>query len=174
MKFYDISLPSSNLKSKKDNIYLLFGEHPRELISAELGYDFVKFLCKRKNFAAKKILQKNNFRIMVNANPNKRIEVERGDYCIRGNPNNVDINRNWDFYWGEKITMPEENPGTRPFSEIETSFIRDSVIQYSPRLFLTVHSGEYSLFHPYAFADDVTNNQQSNKFVFYFLIKKHC
>ncbi len=84
--------------------------------------------------------------------------VEKGDFCIRGNPNNVDINRNWDFYWGKSIETGEENPGPKPFSELETYFIKESIRNFKPKLFLTIHSGEFSLFHPYAYSDEKTNN----------------
>lgn len=94
----------------------------------------------------------------MNANPYKRIEVEKGDFCIRGNPNNVDINRNWDFHWGKNIETQEENPGKKPFSELETVFIKESIRKFNPKLFLTIHSGEYSLFHPYAFLDEKSKN----------------
>ncbi len=43
LKFYDISSPS---QGEKKNVYLLFGEHPREMISTELGLHYIKQLCK--------------------------------------------------------------------------------------------------------------------------------
>jgi hypothetical protein len=35
----------------------------------------------------------------------------------------VDINRNWNIFWGQKIDLEEENPGKGPFSEVETKFV---------------------------------------------------
>jgi len=136
------------------------------LIGVENSFHFIKNLCdKKETNEVKSLLKKNIIRIIVNANPNKRIEVEKGDYCVRENPNNVDLNRNWDFYWGNKIELAEEMPGRKPFSEIETLFIKDSVEKFKPKLFLTVHSGEYSLFHPYAYIDEKTNNNPCNYFI---------
>ena len=31
--------------------------------------------------------------MIINANPDSRKEVENGEYCLRMNPNSVDINR---------------------------------------------------------------------------------
>jgi len=144
----------------------LSGEHPRELIAVETVFEFTKYLCKNKNSdQVKKLLKRNIFRINVNANPYKRIEVEKGDFCIRGNPNNVDINRNWDFFWGKNIQTREENPGSKAFSEIETRFIKETVEKFKPKLFLTLHSGEFGLFHPFAYDGENSNN--SNLYFYY-------
>jgi len=164
LKFYDITYPSNpNNSTKKDNIFILSGEHPRELIAVETTFHFLKFLCKNKETEeVKNLLEKNVLRVNVNANPYKRMEVEKGDFCVRGNPNNVDINRNWNYFWGKNIETGEENPGKKPFSEIETVFIKESIKKFNPKLFLTIHSGEYSLFHPHAFSDEKTENRIGN------------
>ena len=39
--------------------------------------------------------------MIINANPISRSKVEKGEYCIRENENNVDINRNYDAHWTE-------------------------------------------------------------------------
>lgn len=43
--------------------------------------------------------QNNEFMLVVNANPGSRMQVEQGDWCLRVNPNGVDLNRNWDEHW---------------------------------------------------------------------------
>ena len=45
LKYYDISKKNSN---KKKNFYVVFGEHPRELISVELGFFYIKYLCENR------------------------------------------------------------------------------------------------------------------------------
>ena len=70
--------------------FLLFGEHPRELISTELGFHIIKEACSGNL----NILEYSDIYLIVNANPFTRTKVENGEYCLRGNPNNVDINRN--------------------------------------------------------------------------------
>lgn len=75
--------------------------------------------------------------------------VENGDYCKRGNSKSFDINRNWDFFWSK--SLESDSPGPSAFSEIETQFIRDAVKSYEPLMFLSIHSGVFGLFYPYAF-----------------------
>ena len=146
LKYFDIT---SSTENTKDNVFLLAGEHAREMISPELAYHFIISLCKDKDYS--ELLKKNNFRIIVNANPNGRKKVEEGDYCIRTNDNDVDLNRNWNYRW-EKANKDneEENPGPSPFSEIETKFIKAALTGYNAKVFLSIHSGAYGLFHPYA------------------------
>jgi len=84
--------------------------------------------------------------------------VEEGKYCTRTNDKEVDINRNWDIYWHKKISSKQENPGNKPFSEKETNFIKDSVKSFNPKLFLTIHSGVYGLYLPYAYLEEEGNS----------------
>ena len=114
-------------------------------------FNFVKFLCENKDGSSKNLLNKNNFRIIINSNPNSRVKVENGEYCKRTNNNDVDINRNWDIFFGKEIDSAEVNSGKIPFSEIESRFIKDSIKDFNAKLFLTVHSGTLALFHPYAY-----------------------
>lgn len=128
------------------------------MISSETMFSFIKFLCEKKDSSvAKRLLEANNFRIIVNANPTGRMEVEKGDYCKRTNGNDVDINRNWDYFFGKEITMSEENSGQTAFSETETKFILDAIKDFGAKLFLSVHSGTLALFHPYAYLLDEGN-----------------
>jgi hypothetical protein len=99
-------------------------------------------------------LDKFSFRIVLNANPHGRRDVEKGNYCTRTNENKVDINRNWDIFWDKDISVGDENPGVRPFSEKETRFVRDAVKDFNPKLFLTIHSGVYGLYYPYAYLEE--------------------
>ena len=85
------------------------------------------------------------------SNPYSRIKVEKGDYCRRLNPNDVDLNRNWDFNWGKSILIGEENPGKIPFSEVETQFTKHLLEEYKPKIFLSMHSGIYGLYMPFAY-----------------------
>lgn len=136
------------------------------MISTETMLAFIKFLCEKKeNPVAKRLLESNNFRIFVNANPTGRMQVEKGDYCKRTNGNDVDINRNWDYFFGKEITMSEENSGLSAFSEIETKFIRDAIKDFNSKLFLSVHSGTLALFHPYAYL-----LEEGNFFLIYFAL----
>jgi hypothetical protein len=161
LRYYDIGRNDTN--STKDNIFILAGEHPRELIAVEFVFKFVKLLCEKSNTTMRyyvdlllsNLIDKNNFRIIVNANPYSRKKVENGEYCLRVNTRNVDINRNWDIFWQQgDINQVEEFHGSFAFSEPETTFIRDSIKDFKAKLFLSVHSGVYGLYLPYAYSDE--------------------
>lgn len=135
--------------------FLLFGEHARELISPESGLHFIKTLCGEagNKERAAKILQDSEFQIVVNGNPASRKHVEQGDFCLRVNPDGVDLNRNWDEEWSPAPPMDpvDTNPGPAPFSEPETQVFKDLVSNYKPTNFLTIHSGTKGMYMPWAF-----------------------
>jgi hypothetical protein len=107
---------------------------------------------KVKSFKKSPILDNFHLRIVYNANPIGRDMVLKGEYCRRTNPNGVDLNRNWDYEFGKKIeVLSEENPGKQAFSEIETRFVKKLIDDFKPEVFLSIHSGIFGLFHPYAF-----------------------
>lgn len=80
-------------------LFLLFGEHARELISPETGLLFLETYCSSNEAYVQKMRSKYTIQMILNANPISRKEVEKGDYCKRMNPNGVDLNRNWDSHW---------------------------------------------------------------------------
>lgn len=135
--------------------FLLFGEHARELISPESGLHFIKTLCgetgNKERVAA--ILKDNEFQLVTNGNPASRRKVEQGDFCLRVNPNGVDLNRNWDEEWSSDNPFggADTNPGPAAFSEPETILFKELVSQYNPTMFLTVHSGTKGMYMPWAY-----------------------
>jgi hypothetical protein len=135
--------------------FLLFGEHSRELISPESGLHFIRTLCGEVPSLADhaaKVLQDNEYLIVVNGNPGSRQRVEQGEFCLRTNPDGVDLNRNWDEKWeaGDSLGT-STNPGEKPFSEPETRVFRQLVEEYKPTTFLTVHSGTLGMYMPWAY-----------------------
>merc|ERR1719188_778744 len=124
--------------------FLLFGEHARELISPESGLHLVKSLCGQTGLSAEaqEVLKDSEFQIIVNGNPQSRKRVESGEYCLRVNPDGVDLNRNWDEKWqpGAVFEPKDTNPGPSPFSEPETQIFKQLVEDYKPTTFLTIHS----------------------------------
>jgi hypothetical protein len=140
-----------------NKVFLLFGEHSRELISPESGLHFLKIVCGKVPIEGKlkipNILLENEFQIVLNGNPHSRVEVERGDFCLRTNPNGVDLNRNWDEMWeeGESDSMSDTNAGPKPFSEPETRIFKRLVEHFQPTTFLTVHSGTRGMYMPWAY-----------------------
>jgi len=147
-----IKAPGSNPVSKN---FMLFGEHARELISPESGLHFLKTLCGEagNKERAAKILQDSEFKIIVNGNPDSRKHVEQGDFCLRVNPNGVDLNRNWNEEWqpSAELDPVDTNPGPSPFSEAETQVFKELVTDYKPTNFLTIHSGTKGMYMPWAY-----------------------
>merc|ERR1719198_570170 len=84
-----------------NRVFILFGEHSRELISPESGLHLLKMLCGEAPTSADlaSVLENNEFQIVLNGNPKSREKVEDGDYCRRVNEHGVDLNRNWDEKW---------------------------------------------------------------------------
>lgn len=152
-------------QATNNRVFLVFGEHSRELISVEAGLHLIRTLCgelppsrdassKRLAELAQNALQHSEFQIVVNANPLSRHHVEQGRFCVRGNTNGVDLNRNWDYHWDprkEQLWGELLNPGSGPFSELESSTLKGLVSAYKPTMFLSVHSGALGMFMPWAY-----------------------
>lgn len=162
-----------------NRVFLLFGEHSRELISPESGLFMLKSLCGQTNLAdrAPSVLQDSEFQLVLNGNPNSRRKVEQGDFCLRVNENGVDLNRNWDEEWSpEAMDMMNTNPGPRPFSEAETNIFKQLVTDYRPTTFLTVHSGTRGMYMPWAY--DMEHLANKNQPEMMSILKKldadHC
>jgi len=172
-----IKAPGSSPISKN---FLLFGEHARELISPESGLHFIKTLCGEagNKERAAKILQDSEFKIVVNGNPDSRKHVEQGDFCLRVNPNGVDLNRNWNEEWQPKAAFDtvDTNPGPSPFSEAETQVFKELVTEYKPTNFLTIHSGTKGMYMPWAFDSHHLANRNQKKMISILkaLDKDHC
>jgi hypothetical protein len=135
-----------------NKVFVLFGEHPRELISSESGFHFIQSLCSNSK-RVQDVLKQNEFKIIVNANPDSRRLVEKGEFCRRVNPDGVDLNRNWDEHWQQSMAFggADANPGPKPFSEPETQILKQVAQEYKPTTFLTIHSGTLGMYMPWAF-----------------------
>lgn len=172
-----IKAPGSQPVNKN---FALFGEHSRELISPESGLHLVKTLCGETGLSsqAAEILRDSEFQIVVNGNPASREKVEEGHYCLRTNPDGVDLNRNWDEEWQAAASLDpvDTNPGPRPFSEPETRIFKELVETYRPTTFLTVHSGTKGMYMPWAFDMEhlAKRNQPLMMEILRTLDKDHC
>lgn len=148
----EMKKPGSTPKNK---MYMLFGEHARELISPESGIYFLRSLCGETETSdyLQGVLDNTEFRVVLNGNPHSRRKVEGGDYCLRVNENGVDLNRNWDEKWEQspELSPQDTDPGPQPFSEPETQIFRDDVTEAQPTSFVTVHSGTLGMYMPWAY-----------------------
>lgn len=146
---------ATSAPKRPNRVSLLFGEHSRELIGPETGLMLLKMLCgeeRTKDGLLEEALKDSEFQLILNANPSSRLRVEAGEYCLRENPNGVDLNRNWDEKWDlGTANSAEQSHGKSPFSEPETQLVRDLISDFKPATFLSVHSGTLGLYMPWAY-----------------------
>jgi len=148
--------------SQEMQVLLVFGEHARELISSELALHLLELFILPSNTTDDMIHYLNALRrcttitlvpILCSA---ERKLVERGQFCQRKTLSGVDLNRNWEFQWGNRKDMlAEENPGPRPFSEIESQLIRNLARRIKPSVYMNIHSGEKSIYSPWDHRKDI-------------------
>lgn len=174
-------------KAKPVNrVFILFGEHSRELISPESGLFLLRSLCgeslpRKASLLESRVgsvLQDSEFQIVLNGNPHSRKKVEQGSYCLRTNPDGVDLNRNWDEKWEKEEAefSGDSNPGPMPFSEPETRIFKRLVTDYQPTTFLTVHSGTRGMYMPWAYDTEHLGdyNQHPMMDILRSLDRQHC
>jgi len=168
--------------SPTNRVFILFGEHSRELISPESGLHLLRLLCgkvaigeRHDGLTVASILRDSEFQMVLNGNPRSRDRVEAGEYCLRTNPSGVDLNRNWDEMW-DRSSAIDTNSGPSPFSEPETRIFRQLVSEFRPTTFLTVHSGTKGMYMPFAY--DLEHQAQYNAplmlDVLKYVDKGHC
>lgn len=169
--YYSIEATNFNPFSKKANtVFMLFGEHSRELIPTEAALFLAKSLCNKVEKYSKqtisKILEHTKVFILPVLNLKGRKAVAFGDYCKRTNENDVDLNRNWASHWSAKEKFEQTNPGTFPFSEWETAKLKEFLADLKPKTFITTHSGNLGMYSPFAYKkfsfDELTEESAKN------------
>lgn len=113
----------------KVRILLSFGEHAREFLPIESLFFLLHNITKGLTVAehdfgyifSKKILSKTELFIVAILNPDGRNYLEKTrNYCWRGTSTGVDLNRNFDWNFGQRGSSgdrkDEEYRGPRPFS----------------------------------------------------------
>lgn len=173
-----VSLPVARLRAHGQEdlrFMLVFGEHARELISPETGLHFLRRLCSADGSSAR---ASTSFTLVLNANPVSRQKVEEhGEYCLRTNENNVDLNRNYGDHWQASAENGREegvggksdehfetySSGSGPLSEPETRVVARVLASTKPDIFLDVHSGTKGLFMPPDWTTDPLPNTADSK-----------
>jgi len=126
----------------KPNVFIEAGIHAREWISPAVATFIFRELVE-DNAEHPEYLDNINWYFLPSANPDGYAYTFDTDRLWRktrspqsGGCYGVDPNRNWDFHWGEtgvsSNPCTEIFPGEQPFSEIETSNIRDFVKTLDP------------------------------------------
>lgn len=161
----------------QNKVFILFGEHSRELIGLETGLALLQELCGGSQ-RSKATRKDSEFLLVLNGNPRSRQKVEEGDFCLRTNPAGVDLNRNWDEEWQQESAGfgKDSNPGPAPFSEPETRIFRRLVSEYQPTTYLSVHSDTLGLYMPWAFDEThlADRNQKAMMDLLQELDEAHC
>eukprot|EP00199_Chlamydomonas_sp_CCMP681_P000620 CAMPEP_0119105008 /NCGR_PEP_ID=MMETSP1180-20130426/3080_1 /TAXON_ID=3052 ORGANISM="Chlamydomonas cf sp, Strain CCMP681" /NCGR_SAMPLE_ID=MMETSP1180 /ASSEMBLY_ACC=CAM_ASM_000741 /LENGTH=496 /DNA_ID=CAMNT_0007089929 /DNA_START=150 /DNA_END=1637 /DNA_ORIENTATION=- len=151
--------------STQARLFMDFGEHAREFISAELGLALLRVLAGGREAVARvlpstperaeklwSLLQQVAFVVLPLENAAGRDKVEGGALCERKNGRGVDPNRNWEVDWGRKekdYDPNEEFPGAAPFSEPEVRIVLDIARTFKPHVWVNVHSGMEAMFTPW-------------------------
>lgn len=168
VKSYTYDKPSS---AKKIKYMLIFGEHARELISPETGFNMLKCMCGDcavKSTKVKELVEfmKEHVTLLVvpNVNVGGRKHVESGLYCQRVNNHGVDLNRNWNDHWEHNSRGQETYAGASAFSEVETRALRELAREFKPDSFVTIHSGCLGMYTPYAYSKTIPHAaERANK-----------
>jgi hypothetical protein len=151
-----------SLQEYKLKMLLVFGEHPRELVTVESFFDLALNLtlgyhqpCHLASSRfARFILARLDLHLIGCLNQDgKRIMERRAQYCWRTNGRGVDLNRNADWEFGGPGSSgqreSEEYRGTAAFSEPETHLLRTLLERNVYEAFYSVHSGEQQIFVPF-------------------------
>ena len=127
----------------KSSVLLVFNEHARERITAELALHVINKLTTWK--------PKTRVTLIPVLNVWGRKKVEAGNPCVRKNENGVDTNRNYQMMGVNNHRYPkgsEEYQGPHPISEKESKLV-SSLLLNGVKRYVNVHSGEKSLYMPY-------------------------
>ncbi len=118
--------------------------HGNERISAEVPMYFINYILTNYGVNPNVTAWVNNHELWVIPVANPDGYVNNSRY----NANNVDINRNYSFHWGQSAS----NYGPYPFSEVETQAIRDLNLAHHFTTGHSYHSYGEEILYPFAWA----------------------
>ena len=157
LNYYTIT--SNEKNNKKNKILLTFGENPQEAIGAELALFLVNVLCKNDDYPSydkdtiDKILEQNEINLIPVVNEFGRKRLTQSFVCHKGNENNIDLTRNYDYNFKEFKDKNINkilgfNSGKKPFSEYETRLVNKIMKDIKPNIFINTRSGNLTLTAP--------------------------
>ena len=130
---HSIRVTSENVPSTKLKVLLSYGEHAREFLPVESMFHLLQNITNGLTLPeehpgykySRTILSKIDLFIVGMMNPDGRRYVENtGNYCWRGTSTGVDLNRNFDWNYGEKGSSSdvndEEYRGVEVFSGLKS------------------------------------------------------
>ncbi|KAF5305650.1 hypothetical protein FQA39_LY18969 [Lamprigera yunnana] len=156
---------STNHTANKPIIFIDAGIHGREWIAPAQALYIINQLVENPNNRC--LLENIDWHISPLVNPDgyeyslifKTLSFTKNSTCF-----GVDLNRNFDFHWGESGATnnpcSEEYMGSAPFSEIEARNLQYYILNYKDRikLYLTLHSYGSFLLYPWGYSSDLPEN----------------
>jgi len=153
----------SNTQFNKKTILLIGGTHAREKISYECAFGIMEKFISEQNESVLNFLQNYDVWVVPILNPdgleyalnvdkNWRKNRQKNDDGSYG----VDINRNFDFMWDKNLNS-STNPssltykGKYPFSEAESSALRDLCETLQPDFVFSYHSFGKEINYPWGY-----------------------
>ncbi len=164
--------------STKPGLIIMGAHHAREHLSVEIPLMFAQYLLDNRaesNIAA--LLETRDIWIIPMVNPDgAEFDIATGSYKSwrknrRNNGNGtfgVDLNRNYSFKWGtggsSKDPSSDVYMGPKPFSEPESSAIRDFVSSHlNAKVLLSVHTFSELILYPWGNTYDAIGNTRDHQ-----------
>ncbi|HAV41464.1 MAG TPA: hypothetical protein DCW97_03530 [Acidobacteria bacterium] len=155
-------------RENEPKVAFLGCHHAREWISVEVPLEIASYLIRNyeNDERVKAIVNSSEIWIIPLVNPDG-LDYSILNYRLwrknrRLNDNGsfgVDLNRNYSFYWGaddlgsSPLPSSETYRGEQPFSEPETSAIRDLFLNVNFSAVISYHSFSQTILYPWSYAD---------------------
>lgn len=150
------------------NIYIIGCHHAREWISVEVPLRFAAYLLENYHDSEiQAVVDGAQIYIIPLLNPDglefsihfyrmwRKNRRTYGDYIF-----GVDLNRNYGYQWGyddsgsSPIPYREDYRGPEPFSEPETSALRDLMLAHPPAGSISYHNYSQMIFYPWGYTSE--------------------
>ena len=179
LNYYTIT--SKEKSKKKNKILLTFGEKAQEAIGPELAIFLANVLCKNDEYPSydkdtiDTILEQNEINLIPVVNEYGRKRLTQSFVCHKGNENNVDLTRNYDYNFKELVDkninqIYGSNTGRKPFSEYETRLVKEIMKKVKPNIFINTRSGNLTLTAP----SDINKKTKDLLNILDYLKDKYC
>ncbi|XP_030079286.1 zinc carboxypeptidase A 1-like [Drosophila hydei] len=168
-----LTITNGDGRDGKKAILLIAGAHAREWLTPVAALYTLEQLVVRHEENAH-LLHDYDWIVMPQVNPDGYMYSRNVDKLWRNtrSPNGfncfgTNINRNYDIGWGQGYAELNDSctmhyAGSKPFSEPETRAVRDKMLELvqSKRgmLFITLHSHHTSIFYPWVYKSDTSDN----------------
>jgi murein tripeptide amidase MpaA len=165
---------SVHIDENEPNIYIIGCHHAREWISVEVPLMFARYLLENvQNQEIQKIVNGAQIYIIPMLNPDglefsihfyrmwRKNRRHNGNYIF-----GVDLNRNYGYQWGydDQGSSPhayqEDYRGSAPFSEPETSAIRELMLTHPPAGSISYHNFSQMIFYPWGYTSEPAPDEQ--------------